>query len=38
MSPEKRRIATWAKRRSAPNWWVHVPASNADAHAHTHAV
>jgi hypothetical protein len=22
MSPEKRRIATWAKRRSAPSWWV----------------
>jgi hypothetical protein len=33
MSPEKRRIATWTKRRSAPEWWVHVPASNADAHA-----
>ena len=22
MSPEKRRIATWTKRRSAPTWWV----------------
>jgi hypothetical protein len=28
MSPEKRRIATWTKKRSAPNWWVPVP--NAD--------
>ena len=25
MSPEKRRIATWTKKRSAPNWWVPVP-------------
>jgi hypothetical protein len=25
MSPEKRRIATWAKRRSAPSWWLPVP-------------
>jgi hypothetical protein len=22
MSPEKRRIATWTKRRSAPTWWI----------------
>ena len=26
MSPEKRRIATWTKRRSAPSWWL--PASS----------
>jgi hypothetical protein len=25
MSPEKRRIATWTKRRSAPTWWLPVP-------------
>ena len=25
MSPEKRRIASWTKRRSAPAWWVPVP-------------
>ena len=24
MSPEKRRIATWTKRRSAPTWWLPV--------------
>jgi hypothetical protein len=29
MSPEKRRIATWTKRRSAPSWWLPVtPADN----------
>jgi hypothetical protein len=22
MSPEKTRIAKWAKRRSAPEWWT----------------
>jgi hypothetical protein len=31
MSPEKRRIATWAKRRSAPAWWVPVPDANTTA-------
>jgi hypothetical protein len=31
MSPEKRRIATWAKRRSAPAWWVPVPVPAPDA-------
>jgi hypothetical protein len=25
MSPEKRRIASWTKRRSAPAWWLPVP-------------
>lgn len=28
MSPEKRRIATWAKRRSAPTWWIPITDSN----------
>ena len=34
MSPEKRRIASWTKRRSAPAWWLPVPhpdAANTDA-------
>ena len=29
MSPEKRRIATWTKRRSAPSWWL--PASTSSS-------
>ena len=31
MSPEKRRIASWTKRRSAPAWWLPVPHPDADA-------
>jgi hypothetical protein len=30
MSPEKRRIASWTKRRSAPAWWLPVPHPDAD--------
>ena len=30
MSPEKRRIATWAKRRSAPTWWVPITDATPD--------
>lgn len=37
MSPEKRRIATWAKRRSAPSWWLPVP-PHPDPKAPTNAV
>ena len=37
MSPEKRRIATWAKRRSAPAWWVPVPDADADTNTNTTA-
>ena len=35
MSPEKRRIASWTKRRSAPAWWLPVP--HPDANANTDA-
>jgi hypothetical protein len=35
MSPEKRRIASWTKRRSAPAWWVPVPVATATAAAIT---
>jgi hypothetical protein len=24
MSPEKRRIASWTKRRNAPAWWTNI--------------
>ena len=36
MSPEKRRIASWTKRRSAPAWWLPVPHPD-DANANTDA-
>ena len=39
MSPEKRRIATWTKRRSAPSWWLpSSSASSSSASSHTDAV
>jgi hypothetical protein len=30
MSPEKRRIASWTKRRSPPNWWIPITTTTAD--------
>jgi len=38
MSPEKRRIASWTKRRSAPAWWLPVPHPDADNTDNTDAV
>ena len=38
MSPEKRRIASWTKRRSAPAWWLPVPHPDADTAANTDTV
>ena len=41
MSPEKRRIATWTKRRSAPSWWLPTSSSTSSTSStssHTDAV